>query len=89
MVIDTSAVSAVLFGEPEGPAFVDALASPERKFMSAFTRLEAAIVVEARKGEAGDHGLASFLGEPLLYKGDKFSKTDVAAYPASDFPPRA
>lgn len=128
MVVDTSAISAVLFGEPEGPAFLKALSGPERKFMSAFTRLEASIVVEARKGDMGTqaladlvatsgidtvafdtgqaelaldawrrfgkgrhpaglnlgdcaaYALARFIGEPLLYKGDDFPKTDVAGY---------
>jgi ribonuclease VapC len=103
-----------------------ALAAPERKFMSAFTRLEASIVVEARKGDTGTRALAELLatsgidtvpfdagqaelaldawrrygkgrhpaglnlgdcvayalarctGEPLLYKCDDFSKTDIA-----------
>ena len=53
MVIDSSAIMAVLFGEPEAPGFLRALASDERKLMSAVGHLESAIVVEARKGEAG------------------------------------
>ncbi|MFA6508133.1 MAG: type II toxin-antitoxin system VapC family toxin [Treponemataceae bacterium] len=126
MVVDSSAISAVLFEETDAEKFIYALAAPERKFMSAMNRLETAIVVEARKGEAGakalaecmvlseievipfDSGqaeialaawrrfgkgrhpaalnlgdcaayaLASVMNEPLLFKGDDFSKTDVA-----------
>jgi ribonuclease VapC len=128
MVVDTSSILAILFGEAEGKSFIEALSGPERAFMSAFTRLEASIVVEARKGEAGaralaelmtasgidtvpfdtrqaelaldvwrrygkgrhpvglnlgdcaSYALARFTGEPLLYKGDDFSGTDVAGY---------
>jgi ribonuclease VapC len=133
MVVDTSAISAILFGEAEGPSFLQALAGPERKFMSAFTRLEASIAMEARKGDAGTqalselmatcgidtvpfdigqaelaldawrrygkgrhpaglnlgdctaYALARFTGEPLLYKGEDFPKTDVVAVICPDF----
>jgi len=61
MVIDTSALCAVLFGEPDGPSFIDALAKPGRKIMSALTRLESSIVIEARKGESGARALAGLL----------------------------
>lgn len=61
MVVDTSAISAIPFSEAEGSAFLQALAGPERKFMSAFNRLETAIVVEARKGDTGSQALAEFV----------------------------
>ncbi len=61
MVVDTSALSAILFGEDEGPVFLRSLAGPGSKFMSAFTRLEASIVVEARKGDAGARALDELL----------------------------
>jgi len=61
MIVDTSAISAILFGEAEAPSFLQALAGPERKFMSAFTRLEASIVVEARKGDTGTQALAELV----------------------------
>jgi ribonuclease VapC len=128
MIVDTSAILAILFGEAEGAAFLRALTVPERKFMSAFTRLETSIVVESRKGSMGTHALAElmatsgidtvpfdigqaelafdawrrygkgrhpaglnlgdcaayalarFTGEPLLYKGEDFPKTDVAGF---------
>jgi len=126
MVIDSSALLAVLFGETEAGDFIEALAVPGRKFLSSVNKLEAMIVVEARKGEAGSaalakllatvevetipfdsgqaeiamavwrrfgkgrhaaglnlgdcaaYALASTLNDALLYKGEDFSKTDVA-----------
>lgn len=126
MVIDSSALMVILFGEPESEAFIEGLAAPDRKFMSAVNKLEAMIVVEARKGAEGvaalvrllaaaeieiipfdsgqaeiamatwrrygrgrhpaglnlgdcaSYALASTLNEPLLFKGEDFSKTDIA-----------
>jgi len=34
-------------------------------------------------GDCFSYALAQTLGEPLLYKGDDFSRTDVVAYPRS------
>ena len=127
MVIDTSALIAILFGEPEALSFARAIADESRKLISAFNALETGIVVEARKGEAGGreldllmhraqieivamnadqtelaraawrkygkgnhpaglnigdccaYALAKHSGEPLLFKGDDFSKTDIRA----------
>jgi ribonuclease VapC len=126
MVLDTSALLALLLDEPEAEAFRAALDDDEARLVSAATLLEAAIVIEAKKGEAGgreldllvhraamtivpvdaDHvaearrawrrfgrgrhaaglnfgdvfgyALARASGEPLLFKGDDFSKNDVA-----------
>lgn len=47
MVINTSAIIAILRGEPESDCFA--------------------------------YALAKQTGEPLLYKGDDFSRTDIAA----------
>ncbi len=127
MVIDTSALVAILFDEDEQPAMAAAIAADPRRLVSAATVLEASIVVEARRGEAagreldlllhridatvvsvdgaqlalargawrafgrGRHGaalnygdcfayaLARHAAEPLLFKGDDFACTDVAA----------
>ncbi len=127
MVIDTSALIAVLLGEAEAERLARAIAADPRRLMSAFTLLETSIVIEARKGEPGgreldlllhraavdvvplipEHGeaarqawrrfgrgrhpaglnlgdccayaLAQHAGEPLLFKGDDFSQTDIAA----------
>ena len=125
MVIDTSALIAILFGEPEAETFARAIADDPKKIISAFTALETEIVVEAKKGEAGGrefdllmhrahieivamnadqvelartawrvygkgnhpaglnigdccaYALSKYSGEPLLFKGDDFNKTDV------------
>ena len=57
MVIDTSALIAILFGEPEAEAFSQALADDPKKLVSVFNALETGIVVEAKKGEAGGREL--------------------------------
>ena len=57
MVVDTSALTAILFGEPETESFVQALADDPKKMISAFNALESAIVIEAKKGEAGGREL--------------------------------
>ena len=57
MVVDTSALIAILFGEPETESFVQALVNDPKKMISAFNILETAIVVEAKKGEAGGREL--------------------------------
>lgn len=125
MVVDTSAVIAILLGEPETESFVRALANDPKKMISAFNALESAIVIEAKKGAAGGreldllfhrarieiiplnndqvelalsawrkygkgnhpaglnigdccaYALAKYSGEPLLFKGNDFNKTDV------------
>lgn len=125
MVIDSSALIAVLLHEPESEALLLAIASDNRRVMSAVSFLETAIVIEARKGEQGaneldlflikadisiheycpeqaklsrmawrkfgkgrhpaalnfgdccSYALAAHTGDPLLFKGNDFSKTDV------------
>ncbi|MFC1824396.1 type II toxin-antitoxin system VapC family toxin [Thermodesulfobacteriota bacterium] len=57
MVVDTSAVIAILLGEPETDFFVRAFAKAPKKTISAFNALESAIVIEAKKGEAGGREL--------------------------------
>ena len=127
MIIDSSAVIAILFDEPEREKITRAIGDDERRFMSAATLLEASIVVEAKRGEHagreldlllhradvevvpfdteqsrvamtawrrfgkgrhpaalnfGDcfaYALAAVTGEPLLFSGTDFAKTDVAA----------
>jgi ribonuclease VapC len=131
MVIDTSAILAILFNEPEAEHFEIALEADPSRLISAATLLETAIVVEARLGEAGGqeldlllekaqvviipftaehakiaryayrtygkgqhpaglnygdcfaYALAKTTGEPLLFKGNDFSRTDVTSWPLS------
>ncbi len=56
MVIDTSAVVAILLGEPEAPLFARRIAADPTRLMSAMSALEAAIVMQERK--ARPYGLA-------------------------------
>jgi ribonuclease VapC len=125
MVLDTSALIAILQSEPESPAFRTAIEADPVRLVSAATFLEAAIVVETRFGEAGgreldlllhkagcevvpvdaaqariaraafrrygkghhpaglnfgdcfSYALSMSSGEPLLYKGDVFGRTDL------------
>jgi len=127
MIIDTSALIAILFGEPEAKSFSRVIADGSRKSISAVNALQTGIVVEAKKGEAGGreldlllhraqieivamnadqaelartawrkygkgnhpaglnlgdccaYALAKYSGEPLLYKGNGFSQTDIQA----------
>lgn len=125
MVVDSSAVLAVLFNEPERDAFADALSAAAVRLMSSVNVLEAAAVASSRKGPHGareldlllhraeievtpftpDHlrlaqevyerygkgrhpaglnlgdccayALARYTGEPLLFKGIDFPRTDI------------
>ena len=52
MIVDTSAVLAVLFDEPDAEHYVRALAGASRCRMSVVSFLEAAIVLESRAGAA-------------------------------------
>ena len=61
MILDTSAVLAILFGEEEADQFDVAIASAERRRMSAGNLLETAIVLEGRRGAAAEHELDSYL----------------------------
>ena len=125
MVIDTSALLAILFSEPEAASFAAAVEADPTRLMSSVSAFETAIVVEARKGPAGGreldlalhqgqvdivpfdrrqvetareayrrygkgrhpaglnfgdcctYALAVTSGEPLLFKGSDFARTDI------------
>jgi ribonuclease VapC len=125
MVIDTSAFIAILLGEPEGMAFIQAITADQTRLASAATVFETSMVLVTRRGEPGvddfrafctraaiqtvgfepaqldlaidgfrrfgkrrhpaglnfgdciSYALAKATGEPLLFKGDDFSRTDV------------
>lgn len=53
MVIDTSALLAILFKEPDRERFVDAIEADPVRLLSVVNAFETAIVVEARKREPG------------------------------------
>jgi len=67
MVIDTSAIVALLLNEPEADDIEIALDDDPVRLFSAASFLETAI-----------YALAATTGEPLLFKGDDFALADVA-----------
>jgi ribonuclease VapC len=126
MILDTSAVLAMLLGEPEAERFASAVSAADRPAISAASLLEAAVVADNRSAVAsaefegliarldleivpftaeqarlarlaharfgrgrhpaglnlGDcfaYALAAERGEPLLFKGEDFARTDVKA----------
>jgi len=61
MVIDSSALLAILFAESEAEAMVGAIASDDRPVVGAPTWVEASAVMLARKGSAGVVALDALL----------------------------
>jgi ribonuclease VapC len=57
MVIDTSAILAILFDEPERRRFNELIEADGIRLISAATFLEAALVVESRRGESAGREL--------------------------------
>jgi ribonuclease VapC len=53
MVIDTSPIVAIFFNEPDAGIFLRQIADDPVRLISAATMVEAAIVIEARLGDAG------------------------------------
>ncbi|MXY23718.1 MAG: type II toxin-antitoxin system VapC family toxin [Acidobacteria bacterium] len=65
MVVDSSAVLAILFNEPERDTLAAALAQAGVRLMSSVNALETAVVVSARKGP---HGAREF--DLLLHRAE-------------------
>jgi ribonuclease VapC len=61
MVFDTSAVLAILLGEPEAPAMLAAIHNAEALVIGAPTLLQAAAVMRARKGSGGEIALDALM----------------------------
>lgn len=61
MVIDTSAIAAILFNEPDAPQLAKAIEAAPIRRISAATLLEASIVLEKRYGFSGGAMLDRFL----------------------------
>ncbi len=61
MIVDTSALLAVLFDEPDAQHYARAIAEASHCRMSVANFLEAAMVVESRAGPIGGHELDLFL----------------------------
>ena len=127
MILDTSALLAVLFGEKDAETYAQAISQAEVCRISAATFVEVSVVVESQTGDAGSrqwdsffrtagitiepvteeqahaarqawsdfgksrhpaglnfgdcfsYALAKVSGEPLLFKGQDFRKTGIAA----------
>jgi ribonuclease VapC len=61
VVLDTSALLAILFGEPERDELIALLGDAEDAVISAATLLEASIVMQARTGDRGVGDLGDLL----------------------------
>ena len=61
MIIDTSAILAILFEEPEADQFISTIAAASSRRMSAASLLETTIVLENRSGPTAAHELDEFL----------------------------
>ena len=127
MILDTSALVAIFFGEPEAEKFTRAIENADRCSISAANFVEIFLVIEKQVDSAAAHqvdlyirragivvepvsvdqahlarqafrdygkgrhkaslnfgdcfayALAKATGEPLLYKGKDFSRTDISA----------
>ncbi len=66
MVIDTSALLAVLQDEPEREAFNEAIEAAENRVMSAASFVETSIVVETRYGSDGIRDLDLFISKAKI-----------------------
>ena len=62
MVVDTSAIVAVLLAEPDAEPIAKALGEAPARLISAVTRVELSFVIEGRKGEPGRQDLERLLG---------------------------
>jgi len=63
IVLDTSAVVAILFHEPDEAVYSSAIARAFPRLLSAATRVELTFVIEGRKGETGRAALDGFMAE--------------------------
>lgn len=61
MVVDTSALAAILLGEPGAREFAQALAEASVRLISAVTRVEISMVIEGRKRASGRADLENLL----------------------------
>jgi len=63
MVVDSSALVALLLGEPETHRFVAAMAAASRRLLSAPSYLETAVVMMARSGREAKEKLDRLLSD--------------------------
>jgi ribonuclease VapC len=63
MVIDTSALVAILLREPDAETYARAMEGASHRLLSAVTRVELSFVIEGRKGEPGRIDLERLLND--------------------------
>ena len=83
IVLDTSAILAVLEREPEAEGFIRKMADAPGCLVSAATLVEAGIVTLARRGPAGSHFLSALLvraGVHTVEVDDEQAQVAVEAY---------
>jgi ribonuclease VapC len=61
MIIDTSAIAAVLLHEPDAAEYARRIEDSPIRLISAVTRVELSFVLESRTGDAGRVGIEEFL----------------------------
>ena len=88
MVIDTSAIVAILLGEPEAEDLVAAIAAAEERVIGAPTLVEAAAILFARKGTAGEVALDALL-QRLEIEVVPMTADAACSQPASASPTRS
>ena len=66
MVIDTSAVLAILKNEPERRSFNEAIEAAERRSLSAASFVESSIIIESRYGADGMRDLDLFIAKAQI-----------------------
>ena len=66
MIVDTSAVLAILFHESDAERYARAITAASPRRMSVATLLEATIVLESRSGAAAGYELDAFLEEAAI-----------------------
>jgi ribonuclease VapC len=66
LVLDSSALIAILLGEPEHGAFLDLILSAEERRICSFSVLETGSVIQSRKGPSGRLIFDSLCDELLL-----------------------
>ena len=66
MVVDTSALVAILQNEPERQSFNEAIEMAERRAMSVASFVEASMIVEARYGSDGIRDLDLFIAKARM-----------------------
>ena len=83
MVIDASAILAILFDEPDQRRYGEAIEAATVRLVSAVTRVELAFVIEGRKRQAGRERLERFFqlsGAEIIAVTPQQAEIAVGAY---------